>query len=434
MNFQKTIYTLLLIILPVLAEAQVRIYGKVTDADNQPIEFATVRIGGTAIGTNTGLDGSYTLSVAEADTLEVIFNCIGYRENKQKIIKPRGRVNLNVRLFKTTRELQEVEITEYKKQTDAMQQIDIQAVRKAPNVSGNGVEGLLTTMAGVTSKNEMSSQYSVRGGSYDENSVYINGIEVYRPQLVSSGQQEGLSIINSSLVGSVNFSTGGFNAEYGDKMSSVLDITYKHPEAFEGNVALSMMGADAAIGQAAGKFSQLHGIRYKRNTSLLSSLETKGEYEPQFLDYQTNLRYKINDNWNVSFLGNIAMNDYKFTPATRSTSFGTSQNVKEFTVYFDGKEQDRFETYFGALELNYDANKSTGYTLLASGFLTNELVSYDISGEYWLDEAGTNDGDNSVGGQIGVGKYLEHARNRFKAGVFTVALKGHTSINRHNLT
>ena len=284
MNFQKTIYTLLLTILPVLADAQVRIYGKVTDADNQPIEFATVRIGGTAIGTNTGLDGSYTLSVAEADTLEVIFNCIGYRENKQKIIKPRGRVNLNVRLFKTTRELQEVEITEYKKQTDAMQQIDIQAVRKAPNVSGNGVEGLLTTMAGVTSKNEMSSQYSVRGGSYDENSVYINGIEVYRPQLVSSGQQEGLSIINSSLVGSVNFSTGGFNAEYGDKMSSVLDITYKHPEAFEGNVALSMMGADAAIGQAAGKFSQLHGIRYKRNTSLLSSLETKGEYEPQFLD------------------------------------------------------------------------------------------------------------------------------------------------------
>ena len=433
MNFQKTIYTLLLIILPVLAEAQVRIYGKVTDADNQPIEFATVRIGGTAIGTNTGLDGSYTLSVAEADTLEVIFNCIGYRENKQKIIKPRGRVNLNVRLFKTTRELQEVEITEYKKQTDAMQQIDIQAVRKAPNVSGNGVEGLLTTMAGVTSKNEMSSQYSVRGGSYDENSVYINGIEVYRPQLVSSGQQEGLSIINSSLVGSVNFSTGGFNAEYGDKMSSVLDITYKHPEAFEGNVALSMMGADAAIGQAAGKFSQLHGIRYKRNTSLLSSLETKGEYEPQFLDYQTNLRYKINDNWNVSFLGNIAMNDYKFTPATRSTSFGTSQNVKEFTVYFDGKEQDRFETYFGALELNYDANKSTGYTLLASGFLTNELVSYDISGEYWLDDAGTNDGENSVGGEIGVGKYLEHARNRLKANVFTLALKGYASLNRHNI-
>ena len=162
-------------------------------------------------------------------------------------------------------------------------------------------------------------------------------------------------------------------------------------------------------------------------------METKGEYDPSFFDYQTNLRLKLNDQWNISFLGNIAMNNYKFTPKTRSTSFGTSQNVKEFTVYFDGKERDRFETYFGALELNYDVNKSTGFTLLASGFLTNELVAYDISGEYWLDEAGTNDGENSVGGEIGVGKYLEHSRNRFQAGVFTLGLKGHTSLNRHNL-
>ena len=216
-------------------------------------------------------------------------------------------------------------------------------------------------------------------------------------------------------------------------MSSVLDITYRQPESFEGNVAASLMGAEAAIGQSTGKFSQLHGIRYKRNTTLLSSLETKGEYDPSFFDYQTNLRLKLNDQWNISFLGNIAMNNYKFTPKTRSTSFGTSQNVKEFTVYFDGKEQDRFETYFGALELNYDVNKSTGFTLLASGFLTNELVAYDISGEYWLDEAGTNDGENSVGGEIGVGKYLEHSRNRFQAGVFTLGLKGHTSLNRHNL-
>ena len=216
-------------------------------------------------------------------------------------------------------------------------------------------------------------------------------------------------------------------------MSSVLDITYRQPESFEGNVAASLMGAEAAIGQSTGKFSQLHGIRYKRNTTLLSSLETKGEYDPSFFDYQTNLRLKLNDQWNISFLGNIAMNNYKFTPKTRSTSFGTSQNVKEFTVYFDGKERDRFETYFGALELNYDVNKSTGFTLLASGFLTNELVAYDISGEYWLDEAGTNDGENSVGGEIGVGKYLEHSRNRFQAGVFTLGLKGHTSLNRHNL-
>ena len=433
MNVSRLIFFIITLNIAALANSQVRIYGKVTDSDNKPIEFATVRIGGTAIGASTGLDGSYTITATESDTVEVIFNCIGYKELKQKLISPKGRVNLNARLFKTSKELQELEITEYKKQTDGMQQLNTDAIKRSPNLSGNGVESLLTTIAGVSSKNEMSSQYSVRGGSYDENSVYINGIEVYRPQLITSGQQEGLSIINSSLVGSVNFSTGGFSAEYGDKMSSVLDITYKQPQAFEGDVSLSLMGADVALGQSVGKFSQLHGIRYKRNTSLLSSLDTKGEYEPKYFDYQTNLRFKFNDNWDVAFLGNISLNNYKFTPTTRNTSFGTMQNVKEFTVYFDGKESDKFETYFGALELNYNPNKSTKYTLLASGFLTNELVSYDISGEYWLDEAGTNDGDNSVGGEIGVGKYLEHARNRFKAEVFTIGLKGHTAINRHNL-
>ena len=429
----RTILYLILILLPGIAHSQVKISGKVTDSDNNPIEFATVRVVGTAIGQTTGLNGSYRLNVAPKDTIEIAFSCIGFKESKQKLIDAKGEVVLNVRLFKTTKELEEVQVTEYKKQTGGMQAIDTEAIRKTPNLSGNGVEAIITTMAGVSSKNEMSSQYSVRGGSYDENSVYINGIEVYRPQLVSSGQQEGLSIINSSLVQSVEFSTGGFSSEYGDKMSSVLDITYKHPEAFEGNVAVSMMGADVAIGHNSGKFSQLHGIRYKRNTSILSSLDEKGEYAPSFFDYQTNLRYSITPKFDISFLGNISMNNYKFTPATRSTSFGTSQNVKEFTVYFDGKEQDRFETYFGALEMNYKPNKSTKYTLLASGFLTNELVSYDISGEYWLDEAGTNDGDNSIGGEIGVGKYLEHARNRFKAGVMTMVLKGNTSLNHHNL-
>lgn len=434
MNITKRLYILsLLLLIASAGHAQVKIFGKVIDAEEQPIEFATVRIAGTAVGATTGLDGSYSLSVTESDTIEIIFTCIGYKEHKQKLISPSGNVNVNAKLFKTTRELEAIEVTEYKKQTGGMQTLDARQLKVGPNASGNAVEGLLTTIAGVSSKDEMSSQYSVRGGSYDENSVYINGIEVYRPQLISSGQQEGLSIINPSLVGSIEFSTGGFSAEYGDKMSSVLDITYRQPESFEGNVAASLMGAEAAIGQSTGKFSQLHGIRYKRNTTLLSSLETKGEYDPSFFDYQTNLRLKLNDQWNISFLGNIAMNNYKFTPKTRSTSFGTSQNVKEFTVYFDGKERDRFETYFGALELNYDVNKSTGFTLLASGFLTNELVAYDISGEYWLDEAGTNDGENSVGGEIGVGKYLEHSRNRFQAGVFTLGLKGHTSLNRHNL-
>ena len=274
-------------------KAQVKIFGKVLDNNSQPIEFATVRIAKTAIGATTGLDGSYSLTVAQSDTIEVIFTCIGYKERTQRLIKAEGEVNLTVKLTDITTELQGVTVTEYRKQTDGMQNLDAETLKLSSAVSGNGVENLISTMAGVTSKNEMSSQYSVRGGSYDENSVYINGIEVYRPLLISSGQQEGLSIINPNLVGNIQFSTGGFSAEYGDKMSSVLDITYRQPEAFEGTVAASLMGAEASVGHNTGRFSQLHGFRFKKNASLLSSMDSKGEYDPTYLDYQTNLRYKI---------------------------------------------------------------------------------------------------------------------------------------------
>ena len=280
----------------------------------------------------------------------------------------------------------------------------------------------------MTGSNELSSQYSVRGGSYDENSVYINGVEIYRPQLVSSGQQEGLSIINPDLVGAIGFSTGGYPAEYGDKMSSVLDITYRMPEAFEGSLSASLMGGSLAIGQGSKRFSQLHGIRYKSNSSLLGSTDTKGEYDPRYFDYQTSMTYRFSDRLSASLLGNVAINSYLFTPVNRTTTFGTSSDAKQFTVYFDGHEKDRFETYFGALSLDYRLNRGTALQLLASGYLTNELVAYDISGEYWLDQAGTSD----VGGELGVGRYREHARNRLKASVMALALKGSTALNSRN--
>lgn len=425
---------LFLLISPVIAHisaAQVKLHGKITDAAGEPIEFATVHIAGTAIGTTSGLEGEYSLSCPAADTITVHFSCIGYREETRRLIDASGDVTLNMRLQLTTEMLQQVEITELKKQTGSIATIDASELRKNPDASGGSVESLLTTMAGVTGSNEMSSQYSVRGGSYDENSVYINGIEVYRPLLVSSGQQEGLSVINPDLVGAIGFSTGGYPAEYGDKMSSVLDITYREPESFEGSASASLMGATLSVGQGSKKFSQLHGIRYKRNSSLLSSMDTKGEYDPTFFDYQTNLTYRINQKLKVSLLGNIALNHYKFTPQNRTTTFGTSMDAKQFTVFFDGHEKDRFETYFGALSLDYRLSRSTNLQLLGSGYLTNELVAYDISGEYWLDEAGTSD----VGGELGVGRYHEHARNRLKASVLSLALKGETAINqRHTLT
>lgn len=409
---------------------KVEIRGKVTDDDNKPVEFVTVRIDGTAVGTNTGLEGDYRLSVPAADTITVVFTCLGYREERRRLIDPTGDVTLNMRLHSATHELGEVQVTEIKKQTGSMQRIDPESYRHAADASGGSIESMLATMAGVNSSNEMSSQYSVRGGTYDENSVYINGVEVYRPQLVSSGQQEGLSVINPDMVGAIGFSTGGFSAAYGDKMSSALDITYREPEAFEGSVSLGLMGASAAVGQSSRHFSQLHGVRYKRNNSLLGSLETHGEYDPNFLDYQTNLIYKISPSWKVSFLGNIAVNNYRFTPVTRTTNFGTSSDAKQFKVYFDGHEKDRFETYFGALSLSHKPSATAEYTLLASGYLTNELVSYDISGEYWLDEAGTSGG---IGGELGVGRYHEHARNRLKASVLSLSLRGTNGIGGHTI-
>ncbi len=423
---------LLAAVLPVAAvAAQVRIHGKITDQNNEPVEFVTVRIGGTAIGTNSGLEGEYSLACPAADTITVHFSCIGYRDEKRTLIDASGDVTVNMRMMLDTEVLGQVEITELKKQTGSIATIDTEQLRVSPDVSGGSVESLITMQAGVTSSNEMSSQYSVRGGSYDENSVYINGIEVYRPLLISSGQQEGLSIINPDLVGSIGFSTGGFTAEYGDKMSSVLDITYRQPEALEGSLSLSLMGGSFAFGQSSKRFSQLHGVRYKRNASLLSSMETKGEYDPEFIDYQTNIGFQISKKLRVSFLGNIAVNNYKFTPVNRTTNFGTSTDAKQFTVYFDGHEKDKFETYFGALSLDYRPGRATSLQLLASGYLTNELVSYDISGEYWLDQAGTGD----VGGELGVGRYHEHARNRLKASVIALALKGQTALNKfHTLT
>lgn len=427
----------LMAVLP--AVAQVKIHGKVIDAQDSPLEFVTVRIDGTAIGTNTGIDGTFKLSCPPPanDTLVVVFSCIGYEELRRKLINPKGDLALNVRMQSKDHALQEIQVTDFRKQTNQMQTIDAESYKLAADATGGSIESMLTTLAGVNSTNEMSSQYSVRGGTYDENSVYINGIEVYRPQFISSGQQEGLSVINPDMVGSVNFSTGGFGVEYGDKMSSALDITYRQPESFEGAVSASLMGASASIGQSTRRFSQLHGIRYKRNSSLLSSMETKGEYDPNFFDYQTNLTFKFSNKLKASFLGNIAVNNYKFTPVNRETNFGTSTDAKSFKVYFDGHEKDRFETYFGALNLTYTHSRSTELSLLASGYLTNELVAYDISGEYWLDQAGTTGSgnpDNAVGGELGVGRYHEHARNRLKISVFSLGLHGHTSIRNNNLT
>lgn len=432
---KKIAFVLLLTVctlLPAVAQ-NVKISGKILDQEDKPIEFGTVRIAGTAVGTNTNLDGAYTLSIAPRDTLELIYTAIGYRTVKRTLIDAKGELTINVKMLPEDHMLDEVQVQGYRPNSQGMQHVDVDNLRVSPDVSGGSVESVIGTMAGVVQNNEMSSQYQVRGGSFDENSVYINGIELYRPQLISNGQQEGLSVINPDMVGAINFSTGGFSARYSDKMSSVLDITYREPQAFEGAVSASLMGGSIMIGQNSGKFSQMHGTRLKKNNSLLSSLDSKGEYDPTFFDYQLNMTYKPSEKISVNLLGNINLNHYNFKPHDRETSFGIADDVKKFKVYFDGEEKDRFETYLGALSVTW--RPSQAFTLQTGGgaFLTNELVSYDISGEYWLDQAGTS-GNGGVGGEQGVGKYMEHSRNRLRASVLQFWTNARTQIGRQNLS
>ena len=324
-------YILALFSVFTMVKAQsVVVQGKVTDETGAPMDMVHIRLSRGSIGTLSNFKGEYDLRVGKSDTLRIIFTSLGYKRVERVVntnVKDGEKVSLNVQMLPNTAVINDVEVVARQRNNNGVEKIGTDELKRTPTASGNAVEDLLGTMAGVTMNNEMSSQYSVRGGSFDENLVYVNGIEIYRPQLISSGQQEGLSFINSSMVGSIGFSTGGFAPEYGDKMSSVLDITYKRPERFEAEANVNFMGASASLGQSSKRFSQLHGIRFKRNASLLSSLDTKGEYDPRFFDYQTFLTYDLNDKLSVSFLGNIATNRYRFTPKTRETSFGTMSRL-----------------------------------------------------------------------------------------------------------
>ena len=426
---------LLLAGLAVQAQQHLSVTGKVVDADGVPMDLVTVSVPALAKGTFTDAKGAFALQLAATDSVEVVFSYLGYRTERRILSASQEKVSLMVRLYRKDRTLSEVEVREYRRQMTTMQKIDPKDWQLMPDASGGSIEALLSTMPGVHSNNELSSQYSVRGGNYDENIVYVNGIEVYRPQLIRTGQQEGLSFINPDMVGSVGFSSGGYPVEYGDKMSSVLDITYKRPEAFEGSVSGSFLGASASVGQSTKKFSQLHGFRFKTNSTLLSTLDTDGEYKPMFFDYQTYLTYQINPRWDIAFLGNIASNNYRFIPATRTTRYGSISSAAQFTVYFDGKEQDLFQTYFGAFTVGYRPSSFTRLSLLASAFATRERASYDISGEYWLDELDMANGvtTQETAGTLGYGSYREHARNRLNADVYAVALKGETRMGRHTL-
>ena len=406
--------------------------GRVTDDDNNPVELATVSVVSQGKVAFTSLKGEFSMHLHSADSVAVKFSMIGYKTKVRVLRKPRGKQTLQVVLHTDATMLGDVNVTGEKIQSDQTQEIKIKDIKMAPSANGNGVEGIIQQQAGVSTHSELSSQYNVRGGAFDENSVYINNVEVYRPFLVRSGQQEGLSVINPYMVDKIGFSTGGYGAKYGDKMSSALDITYKTLKAkgkkpvVEGSLAASLLGTDAYIGIGTRKLSWLNSVRYKTTSYLLGSLETKGEYKPNYLDYQTYLSYQPNKRWKIDFIGYISDNHYNFEPSDRETSFGTMENVKSFRVYFDGHEKDHFLTYFGTLGITRNITRNTSLSLLGSAFYTKEQEKYDIQGQYWLDQTETSE-------NLGVGTYFEHARNYLSARVMSAKLMLRHKVQKHNV-
>ncbi|MDD7723554.1 MAG: TonB-dependent receptor [bacterium] len=414
-------------------QKHIKITGYVRDADGNPLELVNIRVKNSLIGAMTNEKGYYSLSIAPGDSVALIYSCLGFNKAERIIPMAAADMRLNVQMNYTALELGEVAVTAIRKQTSTMEHIETDKIKLLPDPAGGSIESLVVTFAGVTSNNELSSQYSVRGGSYDENIIYVNGLEVFRPLLIRSGQQEGLSFVNPDLTESVNFAAGGFEARYGDKMSSVLDITYKKPKTFEGSVSGSLLGANAYVGSSIGKFTQVTGFRYKTGRSLLGSMDTDAEYEPNFIDLQSYMTYSFTPKWEVNLLGNVAVNNYKFIPHTRETSFGTVDQAQQFKVFFDGQERDKFQTLFGALTLKYRPTENSELGLQASAFNSQEREGYDIAGEYLLGDQGADglEGGNEI--TLDLAKYHEHARNRLNSTILNVGHYGNVRMNNHTV-
>jgi len=405
--------------------------GKVVSADNKAVELANVAVFGEKGGTTTDKKGYFSLVVPANKDIVLAVTYVGFADSKTKLkLKAAETKVIKIKLVSIATNLPGFEVKDEQLRTQSMVRLNPKDALVAPSLT-EGVSDILITQPGVSSSNEMSSQYSVRGGNFDENLIFVNDIEIYRPFLVSTAQQEGLSFVNSAMVSSILFSAGGFGAQYGDKMSSVLDIKYRTPTEFSGSFSASLLGADLSFGGVAAnkKLTYLVGARYKTNSYLLNSLETQGEYQPEFMDIQTLITYKLSSKWDLSFLGYYANNKYKVVPENRETDFGTFQEVIRFKVYFDGNETDRSEMYQGGLTLGYSPNKNTYLKMILSAFNTNESETYDIQGQYWIGqaEADIEESGNEYGDAVqsqGVGTYLLHARNYFKASVVSAEHKG----------
>lgn len=412
--------------------------GVIRDEGGQRVEAAFIGIlNSSEFVATTNEMGEFELTVPADSAITVVTQHVSFEQKSIDLNLAENEVKkLNIRLELKTFEMIGVDVTEEVNREKPMSKIDAKVADFVPSATG-GIERLLLSQGlGTTSNNELSSQYSVRGGNFDENLIYVNGIEVYRPFLIRSGNQEGLSFVNPDLVDNISFSSGGFEARYGDKLSSVLDIEYKKPEKFAGSVSGGLLGANVHLENATDnkRFTQIHGFRYFTNQYLLGSLDVQGDYQPRFIDYQTYLTYGINDEWEIAFLGNFSQNQYQFRPEDRTSSFGTVSSALNLSVFFDGQEVDQYQTAFGALSTTWKPRYNLKMQLTASGFTTQEEETFDIEGAYRLSELETDLSQESFGDEafvIGTGSYLNHARNYLDAQVFALQYRGEYQPERH---
>jgi len=417
------------------AQQKASVSGKVTNERGKGIELVNVAVIGLAGGTTTNSKGNYTLNVPADTSIELVFSFIGYQSHA-KMLKLNSGENYtyDVIMRSVSTNLPAAEVIDQRMNTSTLIRLDPRQAALLPTV-GSGVEDLIKTLPGVSSNNELSSQYTVRGGNFDENLVYVNGIEIYRPFLIRSGQQEGLSFLNSRLVSSIAFSAGGFAAEYGDKLSSVLDITYKRPDETAASLSLSLLGAEMHVEGSKNKLTYLLGARYKTTSYILNALETKGAYRPDFTDMQSFLTYTFNPKWELNALAYYSRNKYQLIPESRQTDFGTFQEAYRLNIFFDGQEVDNYSTGMGALSLIHRPHKDLDLRLTTSAFSTVETETYDIQGQYWIGRLETSLGSEQFGNVVqaqGVGTFIDHARNYFDAFVLNIDHQG-TWVNNRNV-
>ncbi len=432
----KQIYILFFTLISVSIYGQT-LSGIIIDNDKELLVGTHIIIKGENTGVTSDNNGKYFLNLKANRSVVIEVSFIGYANKIIRIpmLKKGQTYTLDIQLFPEGKLINDIIVRDKKSRKQALSKIKTQHVSIIPNSVG-GIESILKTHAGVSSANDLSSQYSVRGGNFDENMVYVNGIEVYRPFLIHSGQQEGLTFVNSDMVDNILFSAGGFEAKYGDKMSSVLDITYRTPKENKASINMSLLGGSAHFEGLTlnNKFSYIVGFRNKSNQYLLNAMDTKAEYKPNFSDLQTYLKYQIKDNWTISFLANVSKNRYRMVPETRDTEFGNLNEALKLRIFFEGQESDKYNTYFGAFNTSFSPNLKTKINLTTSAFKTMESESFDILGEYWLYQLDNNLGSDDFGDikfDRGVGKFINHARNNLEATVINTSANGHYISNEN---